>query len=345
MIHDIKQNGKRKQKRAGLWILCCVVLLIASGIVYFISSPKPGSWIIRRVFEKDAVKVNQALEKHITIPVSSVLDLLYAEGDPDAYLNVYYPETIGENELLPVIVWIHGGGWVAGNKEQTANYNKILAGKGFAVAVIDYTLAPNKHYPYQIGQLNKALAYLAANAKHLHMDIRWLFLAGDSGGASIAAQYANMLTSPPYAGLIGIEPLIEPAQLAGVLLYCGPYDIGMVNWKGGFGWFVKTISWAYSGKKDFMSVPGFEGLSVSNYVTKNFPPAYISAGNKDPLLNQSGALANKLSGMGVPVDTLFFPANYVPGLPHEYQFNLDNDAGKIALERSVEFLKKIYFAQ
>ena len=45
-----------------------------------------------------------------------------------------------------------------------------------------------------------------------------------------------------------------------------------------------------------------------------------------------------LTKLGVRVDALFFPADYEPALPHEYQFNLDTEAGRLALDRSVAFL-------
>jgi acetyl esterase len=77
---------------------------------------------------------------------------------------------------------------------------------------------------------------------------------------------------------------------------------------------------------------------VTDYVTENFPPSFISAGNADPLLPHSLTLADRLEQLGVPVETLFFATDHEPGLGHEYQFVLDSEAGQLALERSVEFL-------
>jgi acetyl esterase/lipase len=84
--------------------------------------------------------------------------------------------------------------------------------------------------------------------------------------------------------------------------------------------------------------PRFATASVINYVTADFPPAFISAGNRDPLLPQSRAFAEVLAGRGVLVERLFSPDHYKPELPHEYQFDLDTDAARLALERSIEFL-------
>ena len=97
--------------------------------------------------------------------------------------------------------------------------------------------------------------------------------------------------------------------------------------------------WAYSGTRDFATDPRFAPASVLHYVTAAFPPTFISAGNGDPLLTQSEALASSLRGLGVPVDALFFPADTTPKLGHEYQFSLDA-AGELALRRVEAFLQR-----
>ena len=96
---------------------------------------------------------------------------------------------------------------------------------------------------------------------------------------------------------------------------------------------------AYFGAKDFMADPRVETFSVLHHVTPSFPPSFISAGNADPLEPHSRALAASLEAQGVKVDALFFPDDYVDALPHEYQFNLDNEAGQHAMDRSVAFLQ------
>jgi acetyl esterase/lipase len=67
-------------------------------------------------------------------------------------------------------------------------------------------------------------------------------------------------------------------------------------------------------------------VSVTNYVTDAFPRSVVSSGNGDPLAPQAVALEAKLESLGVEVGSLFFPPDYSPPLPHEYQFNLDTPA-------------------
>ena len=77
---------------------------------------------------------------------------------------------------------------------------------------------------------------------------------------------------------------------------------------------------------------------MARHVTPAFPPAFISAGNADPLEPHSHAMAAALQKQGVRVDALFFPKDHALPLPHEYQFNLDQIDGQQVLQRSLRFL-------
>lgn len=322
-----------------VWLAGIALALVMAAYVAFRVSPWPAALLIRHEFEAGAAKVSQALAKHLTANVSARLNVRYDEADPDARLDVFYPAQLDNTDrALPTVVWVHGGGWVSGSKDEIANYARVLAGKGFTVVGVDYSIAPGKTYPTPVRQVNTALGYLVTHAQRLHVDPTRLFLAGDSGGAHIAAQAANLTSVPAYAAELGIAPAVERSRLRGVVLFCGPYDTKSVNLEGPFGGFMRTVLWSYSGGRDFATNPRFATASVINYVTPEFPPAFISAGNADPLLPQSRAFAAALALHGVTVDLLFFPDNYSPALPHEYQFNLDTEAGQMALERTVGFL-------
>lgn len=329
-------------KKVFLWFTGIVAVMALLLFLAFKFSPWPSALIIRYAFTKDAVRVNKALAKHVPAGITAMLNQRYDENDKDALLDVYYPSAIQHiDSVLPVIVWIHGGGWISGNKEQLANYCKILASRGYVTVSLGYSIAPEKKYPVPVRQTAAALAYLNAQAKRFHINSGYFVLAGDSGGAHIAAQAANITCNSDYAGLMGIAPGISAGQLAGLLLYCGPYDAAAVNMSGSFAGFLRTVLWAYSGDRNFGDKPYFKTASVINYITSEFPPCFISAGNADPLLPQSQELAKKLRALNVQADTLFFRATHQPPLPHEYQFNLDTEEGRTALERSVAFMKQL----
>jgi acetyl esterase/lipase len=241
-----------------------------------------------------------------------------------------------------VVVWIHGGGFVSGQRKDITNYAKILAGEGFVVVNMDYTIAPEATYPGPVRQVLAALAFLAREQSNLGLPSGRFVLAGDSAGAQLAAQTAAVITNPNYAKLVGVEPQLQPAQIAGTLLHCGVYDIAGMGRDGGvLGWFVGSAGWAYSGKRDWREDEYFKTMSLSPHLTAAFPATFISAGNADPLGLQSVALAERLKQAGVATETLFFPSGYQPPLGHEYQFDLEAEAGRLALRKSVAWLRNL----
>jgi acetyl esterase len=320
------------------------IVIITVAVILFLAfrlSPYPSTWIIRYAFNKEAIKVNKALEVFVPENIETISNVHFDENDKDAFLDAYFhKDSVKSNNKLPVIVWTHGGGLISGDKSQLSNYCKILAAKGYVVVSIDYTIAPEGKYPTPMQQLNKALAYIAANPDKFYADTSFFVLAGDSGGSMISAATANIITSPAYAELTKVQPGLKPNQLKGLLLYCGIYEIDHLNTEGAFGSFLKTVMWAYFGTKDISGNDYAKTASVTNFLTGLFPPTFISAGNNDPLLPQSKLLAGRLLAQNVSIDTLFFRENHEPALGHEYQFTLD-EAGKLALDRSIAFLKSI----
>ncbi|MBW4693504.1 MAG: alpha/beta hydrolase [Lyngbya sp. HA4199-MV5] len=340
----LRQNRPHLHRRAAVWkwVRWLLVGLVLLGLAAYASiqlSPYPKALLIRYGFDKGAVEISQKLEKHVPPGVNAILNEPYRANDQDALLDVFYPQTLqSSDQVLPTIVWVHGGAWISGNKSHVANYLKILASHGYTAVGVGYSIAPGHQYPTPLFQINDALQYLQQQAKRLHIDTNRFVLAGDSAGAQMASQMAAIVTNPAYAKTIGIRPALQPGQLKATLLNCGAYDPKSVNYNGSFGSFLKTVMWSYSGTKAFLTDPAFQSFAVINYVTKNFPPSFITTGNADPLAPQSVALAKKLTQAGVRTDTLFYPNDHTPPLEHEYQFNLDLADGQQALKRILAFL-------
>ncbi|MDN5275048.1 MAG: lipase [Candidatus Saccharibacteria bacterium] len=347
----IKQPQKRSSKKqSGFWnrhrrlckwllgIFGTTLLLILAVYIAFQISPWPNALLIRQGFDKGSLKTSQALEKYTPNTVTQIENQQYRANDKDARIDVFYPDKT--TVPLPTIVWVHGGAWVSGDKDDVDNYMKILASHGFTTVSVNYTIAPEKQYPTPITQLNDALGYLQRNAKRLNVDDSRFMLGGDSAGSQIVAQMANIITSQAYAKEIDIHPQLTADKLKGLLLNCGAYDLALPDYNGEFGKLLHTVLWAYSGDKDFLNDPKLKTASVVNYLTPAFPPSFITAGNVDPLLAQSTELAQKLEALRVPTSTLFYPANHRPELNHEYQFNLDTSDGQQALKQMVDFAKQ-----
>jgi len=349
MTSSPKKKNKKHipffRKKPFLWGVGILLGILIVTLLAFRLSPFPGALVIRTVFDKDAHRKLIALENHApTAPITVLSGQQYIDKDNDAKLDVYIPDDkISSGSTLPVVVWTHGGAWISGDKTDAGPYFKLLAQKGFVVVSLNYSLAPAKTYPSQIHQLNAAHAYIQANANRFHIDPHKIILAGDSAGAQLSSQMAAIITNPSYAKEMQMTPSLKKSDLAAVVLFCGIYKMeGLTHPEADLSklvsWGDDITTWSYTGTRDSNSA-AIRQMSAYYHVDSNFPKTFISGGNNDPLTNvQSVPLADKLESLGVEVVKLFYENDHQPGLPHEYQFNLDNTDGTEALNKVGEFL-------
>jgi acetyl esterase/lipase len=331
------------------WVWRTISVIVTLGVVAalaFALNPWPGAMLIRVVFERGANEVKAEIAPYAPGGVASITGEQYRPGDGDALLDVYFPDTTAEGAALPTLVWIHGGGWVSGHRDDTVPYLETIAAQGFTVVSLDYSLAPEKQYPTPLHQVNDALAFVQAEAERLHVDVDRILIGGSSAGAQIASQVVTAISSPDYAATLGITPNLQPAQLRGVVLHSGYYDLNAFVDEGEappaslLGWGVMTIVWAYAGDRSPDSATLAEMSALGN-ATAEFPPAFISGGNGDPLTDaQSVPFAAALQQLGAPVTTLFFPADHEPKLGHEYQYLLGTAAAQTAMSEMIAFMKQ-----
>jgi len=332
------------RKKLFLWTTGSVVVLAIGVLLAFRLSPWPGAMVVRQVFERGGHKTLVGLQQSIPAqPVTVLADQHYGKDNKE-YLDVYIPQSVADtDQTLPVVIWTHGGAWLSGDKAGAAPYYNLLADQGFVVVSLNYSLAPEKTYPTPLNQLNAAHAYIQANAERFHVNTDKIVFAGDSAGSQISSQMAAMITNPDYAKEVGVEPTLKPAQLSGVVLFCGIYKMeGLTHPDPALpkivSWGSDISVWAYTGTRDKNS-PLVRQASTYYHVTKDFPATFISGGNGDSLTNeQSVPFADELQSLNVPVTTLFYAADHVPSLPHEYQFTY-NDDGKEAFAGMTTFIK------
>jgi acetyl esterase len=319
-------------------ILLIPAILFLGIVVWNYFSVTPGVWFYTTLFDYGGKQMNENIADKVPDNLLSLENLVYDPQDADALLDVYLPKALS-GEKLPTIVWIHGGGYISGDKSQISNFAKILAAEGFAVITPNYSLAPRAHYPTPIVQMIRLMNYLYQGDHDLPVDLNRIMLAGDSAGSHIAAQVALVMHDPTYAEKIQVVVPFENKRLQGVILFCGPYDIGIKGPKNKHGHFMRTVLWAYAGTKDFENDPAFQTASVVQDINALFPPAFVSVGNADPLKVHSQALVEQLVKHNVPHQTLFFPDTHRPELRHEYQFDLQTQEGQQAFEAMVGFIK------
>lgn len=323
------------------WIPVVALGLGVAVAVWWLVSPWPAALMIRALFEKGAADtVAEMLPYTPGSGVEAQLDLAYGDGADETF-HLFRPSDA--DGPLPTVVWIHGGAWISGDASNVDPYIEILAAEGYTTVSLNYTISPETVYPTAVTQLNAALGHLVANADELGIDPDRIVIAGDSAGANYTSQLGVIMTNPSYAGEMGITPALTPEQLRGVVLNCGIYDVsGIPDAPGIGGWGFRIALWAYLGEKDWSNTPGGQEMSTLDYVTADFPTTWISGGNGDPLTpTQSQPLAAKLEGLGVDVTSVFYPEDHEPSLPHEYQFHLDFEDARTALQSTIDFLATV----
>lgn len=337
-------DGATPKKAHGRWYKTRITLAIIVGVVLVVASvgsitPWPSAMVIRAVFTQGGDATVAEMDKHLPdTKLTETLDVSYGDDGTDTTMDVFTPASA--TEPLPTIVWIHGGAWISGSKENVDPYMRILAAEGYTTIAVNYTIGPEGYYPTAVGQLNTALEYINDNAADLGVDPKQIVLAGDSAGSQLASQMATIITSPDYAKIMDVTPALDSDQVVATVLNCGVYDLAALAALDGIvGWGLKTSMWAYTGKKTWAEDASGATMSTIDWVTEDFPTTYISGGNGDGLTwLQSIPMAQRLDELGVDVTTQFWPATHEPALPHEYQFHLDMPDAQTALQKTIDFL-------
>ena len=153
-------------------------------------------------------KMNQVAydKKTPTYGTAEISDIPYLNDDnPNHVLDVYAPGF--ETGKLPVIVTIHGGGYVSNRKVCNRPHGMWLASQGFKVVNVEYTLVPQATLKEEIAEITAAFAWVEENADEYGFDVDNLFLTGDSSGGHLALLMAALQSNTELQKLSGIAPV------------------------------------------------------------------------------------------------------------------------------------------
>ncbi|QGQ18203.1 alpha/beta hydrolase fold domain-containing protein [Cellulomonas sp. JZ18] len=142
---DGARPRRRRVRRALAGLAVTLLVLVLAVVVAFQVSYWPTTLLLRYQPDLNGTAAQESLARHVPDGVEEVLDEQYRPDDPDGRLDVFRPaDATGP---LPVVVWVHGGAFVAGTKDGTASYLKILASHGYTTVSVEYTKAPSGTTP------------------------------------------------------------------------------------------------------------------------------------------------------------------------------------------------------
>lgn len=281
---------------------------------------------MRRVLELLAGFLNLDLPEvgafHAAVPV--------ADG---VTADVIEPRGVGPH---PVLVYLHGGGWVSGSPATHRKLASRFAEAGHLVFNVDYRLAPEHPFPTPFEDCLAAVRFAAREAGRWNGDGARLAVGGDSAGGNLAAAVAAALPD-------------DPARPRAALLLYGVFDfatIGEGPQKASFGMDEETAALirdklvgmmveAYLGpepeRAERMRDPRVSPLHAAH----RLPPCHVMVGSADPLVAQAEALVAALRAAGVEHE--YFLDD---DMPHGYAQMEMLPAARPAIDRMIAFLGK-----
>lgn len=244
-------------------------------------------------------------------------------------LDIYLPPNA--TGKVPLVIWIHGGGWLGNDKYADMGYMKetiaALINQGYALASIDYRFSTQAVFPAQMLDCNAAISYLYDHSEEFGFDRERFALMGFSAGGHLASMVG--LSKNNSVDAFFMPGSSKSFDFKAVVDFYGPADLTL-----------------FPGANDAKSPEGLligaapldrpdlaKAASPVSYVDENDPPFLIIHGEKDDLVSprQSHLLSSWLSVNGVRNEMIV-----VPGAPH---FGAMFDADEIRI-KVLDFLKK-----
>lgn len=237
------------------------------------------------------------------VAVVVVVGILLAAGcaavAPRPSMQFDHPTKRGPR--VPLVVYIHGGGWSGGDRVSDAYYISVkpqLLAQGIAVASIDYKLAPRHRFPAQIRDVTYAVRYLRASAKKLRIDPNRIAAFGTSAGGHLAALLGTIDTSAGFD--VGTLPGVS-SRVRAVADIVGPSDLTDPSFSSGID---GAIQAAFGVPVGTPGAPALTKFSPVTYVSPGDPPFLLVHGTADELVpyRQSVTLAQRLKAAGVAAE-------------------------------------------
>tara|TARA_R110002096_G_scaffold173997_4_gene349576 strand:- start:13223 stop:14338 length:1116 start_codon:yes stop_codon:yes gene_type:complete len=155
-------------------------------------------------------------------------DLDYAGNDnPKQKLDLYLPKELGDDPL-PVVCWIHGGGWKAGDKSNGTKVARLATTGSYAGVSIGYRLSTEAPWPAQIHDCKAAIRWIRANAEKYNLDPDRIAVWGSSAGGHLVAMLGVSHGVADLEGTIGPHTG-QSSDVACVVDYYGPTELLTMN--------------------------------------------------------------------------------------------------------------------
>lgn len=257
-------------------------------------------------------------------------DLIYTSAFENNTYDVYRPKNA---VTRGVVVWVHGGFFVAGDKRGTENLCTYLASRGVTVITMNYALAPERKHPTAVLQLGELLAHIRRDPA---IDSSRVVIAGDSAGGQIVSEYALLFNRTDLQQKSGIALPPTVLDVVAAVLVCAPLDIGLLKGHNKkLDMLLPTFGRAYYGSGKWYKNKKLAFTKVIENANDSYPPTFLTDGNHMSFESQNKSFAAALKTRGVQTSELFFNDATVE---HEYLFKMSDERAMKAAERIYDFI-------
>ncbi|MEI6168666.1 MAG: alpha/beta hydrolase [bacterium] len=245
------------------------------------------------IFAVIGVRVMRGNKSEITVQRNLVYGKVENE---ELQLDLAMPSA--DNGPFPAVVFLHGKGWKAGNRQEMNHFVEGVARMGYVGATVEYRLVPVARFPAPVEDCKAAVRWLRANAKNYRINPDRIGVVGFSAGGHLACMLG---VTDKTVGLEGDGGNPEQSsRVQAVVSFFGPTDFTTYDWSNDLkkDVIVPFLGGSFSDKPEV-----YQKASPINYVTKDAPPFLLFHGTEDKLVpvDQSKRLAEKLKGVGVSV--------------------------------------------
>jgi acetyl esterase/lipase len=222
-------------------------------------------------------------------------DIEYGRGgETPLHLDLARPEKT--EGALPVVVFIHGGGWRAGNYKAHVQQILQFAQQGYVSATVQYRFAPAHPWPAQIEDVKCAIRYLRDNAEKHHLDPKRIGAVGFSAGAHLSMLLGVMDEKDGLEGSGG--HVDQSSKVQAVVAYFGPTDLSQEDFPDA----VDVMLRDFLGGTKQQQPAAYKAASPVTYVDKDDAPMLLFQGTKDVLVpyNQAYLMCDAMTTAGLP---------------------------------------------
>ncbi len=286
---------------------------------------------------EDAREVLLNVQSNKVNKIPADIDDIEIPGGPKGKVSIRIVRPKGNTELLPVIMYFHGGGWVLGDKNTHDRLIREIAnGANAAVAFLNFTPSPEAKYPVAIEEAYSATEYIAENGKTMNLDPSRLVVAGDSVGGNMATVVAIM-AKERGGPEIQFQLLFYPVTDAD--FYTPSYREFATDHfltREAMKWFWDN----YLPDKEKRKMPTASPLRASIQQLRGLPDALIINGEFDVLRDEGEAYGHKLIEAGVKVTAV----RYLSTIHDFVMLNpiTETPATRAAIKQANETLRDVF---